>query len=99
MTTNPFFNATLVAGYIGSLVFLITNLARPNTAAESMLVPVVMLSLFVLSAAVMGFLFLYKPLQLYFDGKKQEATSFFLNTVLIFAAITAVLVAALFVAL
>jgi hypothetical protein len=89
-------NAFLAAGYISGLVFLITNyIARPNTPDDSMLIPIVMLSLFVLSAAVMGFLFAYQPFQLYMENKKQEAVSFFFTTTGVFAVITAILAATL----
>src|SRR3989344_3577253 len=96
MSKNPFFNAVLAAGDIGVLVVVISNIAQPGRVEESMLVPIVMLSLFVLSAAVMGYLFLSEPLMLYFDGKKQEAVTFFFTTVAVFALITAAFVAMLF---
>ena len=44
-----------------------------------------MLSLFVLSAAVMGFLFLSEPLYLLMENQKQEAITFFAKVVGIFA--------------
>ena len=91
MTTKPFYNAVLAAGYIVGLVyFIFTFVAQPNTpdSQTSLLVPIAMLSLFVLSAAVMSYLFLYEPLMLYFDNKRQEAVRFFLATIGIFALIT-----------
>jgi hypothetical protein len=57
----------------------------------------VMLGLFVLSAAVMGFLFFYEPFQLYFTDRKQEALQFFGKTVASFACfVTALLAVFLF---
>jgi len=53
------------------------------------------LSLFVLSAAVMGFLFVYQPLQLYLDCHKKEGVDFFFKTVGSFAIITVLLIGAL----
>ncbi|HVZ76283.1 MAG TPA: hypothetical protein VG934_03400 [Candidatus Paceibacterota bacterium] len=91
MIKKPFYNAVLAAGYIVGLVyFIFTFIAQPNTpdSESSLLVPIAMLSLFVLSAAVMSYLFLYEPLMLYFEGKKQEAVRFFLQTTGIFALIT-----------
>ena len=92
MKTKPFYNATLAAGYIVGLVyFVFTFIAQPNTPDSQqpfLLIPIAILSLFVLSAAVMGYLFLYEPLMLYFDNKRQEAVRFFLTTVGIFALIT-----------
>jgi len=55
-----------------------------------------MLSLLVLSVTVMGYLFILVPVQLYIDGAKKEAVSFFLRTVGWFAAITAVLAGSFF---
>ena len=60
------------------------------------LAPVVFLSLFTLSAAVMGYLFCYQPLQLYIDGKKKQAVNLFLHTTLIFGCFTALALALLF---
>ncbi len=99
MITKPFYSATLAAGYIVGLVyFVFTFIAQPNTpdSQASLFVPIAMLSLFVLSAAVMVYLFLYQPLMLYFDNKRQEAVQFFLATVGIFAAITFVFLGVLF---
>ena len=99
MTKNPFLNAVLAAGYIGLVVLIMTNIVDgPNEGAAepSILIPLVVISLFTLSAAVMGYLFLSGPIQLYLDGKKQEAVKFFLSTVAVFALITAALLATLF---
>ena len=97
MTTNPFMNAVLAVGYIGGIVLLINFIAQGGKdEPETLLIPVAMLSLFVLSAAVMGYLFLYQPFVLWFEGKKQEALNFFLTTTAVFGAITAVLLITLF---
>ncbi|HWB33902.1 MAG TPA: hypothetical protein VG753_01080 [Candidatus Paceibacterota bacterium] len=99
MTTKPLYNAVLAAGYIVGLVyFIFTFVAQPNTPDSQtpfLLIPIAMLSLLVLSAAVMGYLFLYEPLMLYFDNKKQEAVQFFLQTTGIFAVFTCVILALL----
>lgn len=97
MTKNPFYNAALASGYIAGLVYGIFNfVAEPNTPDKpTLLIPIVMLSLFVLSAATMSYLFLYQPFMLYFEGKKQEALNLFLQTTGVFAVITAGFVAAL----
>ncbi len=91
MIKKPLYNAVLAAGYIVGLVyFIFTFVAQPNTpdSEQTLLVPIAMLSLLVLSAAVMGYLFLYEPLMLYFEDKKQEAVQYFLATLGIFALIT-----------
>ena len=96
MTKSPYLNALLAGLYIIGIVFLINTLAEPNTPDnETLLVPMMMLSLFVLSAAVMGFLFVAEPLTLYLDGKREEAVKFFLTTVASFALITVGIFAAL----
>jgi valyl-tRNA synthetase len=80
-----------------NLTFINIFAAGPDTPDKGgLLIPMVMLSLFTLSAAVMGYLFVSEPLMMYFDGKKKEAVSFFLTTVASFAAVTLVLVAILF---
>ena len=56
-----------------------------------------LLSLFVLSAAVMGYIFFYQPTQLYLAGKHKEAVNMFLKTVGFFATITLVFLAIVFV--
>lgn len=50
-------------------------------SAKTLLVPVVILLLFVLSAAVAGALVLGRPIMLYFDGQKKEAVKMFIWTV------------------
>jgi hypothetical protein len=96
MTKNPFVNAGLATLYIVAVVSVM-NLARIFVKEEDMiLIPIAMLSLFVLSAAVMGFLFFFQPIQLYLDGEKSRAVNLFLKTLAAFAAITALLFSVLF---
>jgi hypothetical protein len=57
----------------------------------------VLLGLFVLSAAVMGFLFLYEPLCLYMENHKKEAVVFFAKIVGVFACFVALFLILLFV--
>lgn len=85
MTQNPYLNALMAAAYIALIVsgiFFVGNFAGPE---ESIFIPMAMLSLFVLSAAVMGYLFCYQPFRMYFDGKQKEAVAFFAKTVGTFA--------------
>lgn len=89
MTKNPFINAvtgTLYIMLVASLMFFGTEHSRPG---NSVIVPIAVLSLFSLSALLMGYFFLYQPIQLYLDGKKKEATKLFGHTILVFAVITA----------
>jgi hypothetical protein len=96
MTKNPVLNALAALLYIVSIsslmYFGLSNLTGPDT----ILAPVAMLSLFTFSAAVMGYLFLYQPFQLYFDGKKKQGVDLFLKTMASFGIITAIALALLF---
>ncbi|MBI5045328.1 MAG: hypothetical protein HZC02_05390 [Candidatus Levybacteria bacterium] len=88
MTKKPFINAfaaTLYIVAVASFMFYGSKLFGPE---DSVLAPVAMLSLFTLSAAIMGYLFLYQPLLLFLDGKKKNAVNFFLQTVAVFAGTT-----------
>lgn len=96
MTKSPFFNAALATLYIAIVASVMTYVDKMSGPPKSIIVPVAVLSLFTLSAAVMGYLFLYQPARLYLDGKKKEAVSLFLQTVAVFAGITVLAFALLF---
>ena len=81
---KPFLYALAVALYIVIIVFVI-NAVTQILPGKTILIPMVMLSLFVLSAAIMGFLFLSEPLHLYMENHKQQAVAFFAKVVGIFA--------------
>ncbi|MFZ3043815.1 MAG: hypothetical protein WA058_01765 [Minisyncoccia bacterium] len=93
MTKNPFVNALAASAYITALVSAVWSVPKGGFPENSFMGPIVMLSIFVLSAAVMGYLFVYQPLQLFFDGKREEAVRLFLLTVASFAGITLTIVA------
>lgn len=96
MTKNPFINAAVATLYISAIVsFMFYGLAHSHPD-NSVFFPIAFISLFTLSAAVMGYLFLYKPLMLFLDGDKKNAVNLFLQTVAVFAGITAVILALLF---
>src|SRR6185437_7326277 len=91
MTKNPFLNALVATLYItavATIPFFGKTLFGPE---NSFLIPIAMISLFTLSAAVMGYLFLYQPLLLLLDGRKKQAVKLFLQTVATFAGITILL--------
>ena len=91
MTKNPILNAAAATAYIilvALVMFYGTKYASPN---NSIFAPIAGLSLFTLSAAVMGYIFCYQPVILFLDGKKKEAVDLFLKTTIIFGAITAVI--------
>ena len=96
MTKNPLINALAALVYI-ILVAMVMFYGMEHAGSDkSIIVPITMLSLFTLSAAVMSFIFASQPLQLYLDGKKKEAVKLFLQTLVIFAGITSVLLILLF---
>lgn len=95
MTQNPFYNAGLGLVYIVSIVSILNFGSRwAESQPDNMLMPIGMLSLFVLSASVMGYIFLSQPIILFLDKKRKEAVSLFLRTVGVFAVITAIILVA-----
>lgn len=87
MTRNPFINALAAIGYIAvvaSLMFYVSTLGK-LPIENSVFMPIMVLSLFVFSAATMGYLFLSQPVMLFLDGQKKEAVSLFLQTSFAFA--------------
>ncbi len=91
MTDKPYYNAGLGLLYIIIVVNAINFGSRWATeeASQNLLLPIGMLSLFVLSASVMGYLFLAQPIIMFIDGKRKEAVKLFVQTIAIFAGITA----------
>jgi hypothetical protein len=85
MTKKPLYNALAAFAYIVAVVFIVNWAGNNDVLETSLLMPVMMLSLFTLSAAVMAYLFLYQPLMLYLEGKKEDAVNLFIKTLLIFA--------------
>jgi len=81
---KPFLHALVAALYIVFIVFTV-DLVGNTLKEETIVIPMTILSLFVLSAAIMGYLFLSEPLMLYMDNRKPEAVAFFAKTVGIFA--------------
>ncbi len=101
MTKNPFYNAGLAVLYIVFIVLVINFGSKWATqeANENLLFPIGMLSIFVISAAIMGFIVLYQPMTMFLDNKRKEGVGLFLRTIGVFAAIAfVVLVTALSIA-
>jgi hypothetical protein len=93
---KPFLYALVAAIYIVNIVLVIsfiTSLVSNGT----ILIPIAMLSLLVLSVAVMGFLFLYEPFQLYMENRKREAVIFFVKIIGFFACFVFLSVVLLFI--
>ena len=97
MSKNPLINALAAFLYI-TLVVLILQYGTKYILVDdsNLIVPVTMLSLFSLSAAIMAYIFGYYPLVLFIDKKRNEAVDLFLKTALIFGSITAGILIILF---
>ena len=61
MTQNPILNALSATLYIALVASLMFNMEKIPDGVDSILMPIAMLSLFVLSAAVMAYVFWFKP--------------------------------------
>ena len=86
MTTNPFYNALFAISYIITLVTsLLIGPRFLGGPEESIFYPMLGLSVFVLSAALMSYLFFYQPVIMLLDGKREEGVKLFLQTIGIFA--------------
>ena len=95
MTKNPFYNAGLGLVYIAAIVSLINFGGKwASSKPDNMLMPIGMLSLFVLSASIMSYIFLSQPVIMFLDNQRKEAISLFLRTVAVFAFITAIVLVA-----
>ena len=83
---KPFLHAFGAALYIVIIVLIVWGVGSVlKNQPDTIVIPMTMLSLFVLSTAVMGYLFLAEPLQLLLDSRKKEAIEFFGKTVGFFA--------------
>ena len=96
MTKNPVLNALAATVYIVAVASMMYYASRYGGTEFTVIIPMAIISLFTLSAAVMGYIFLYQPLQLYLDGEKNRAVNLFLKTVAVFAGITALIFLAAF---
>lgn len=96
MTVNPFVNALVAAGYISVIVSFLFYTERLDSSSLGIIAPITFLSLFVLSAALMGYFILYQPLRLLIEGKQSEATTLFFSTLASFALITLAIIATIF---
>ena len=89
MNKNPFYNSLFATAYICVIATIMSNGNTIFGERDTFLTPIIVLSLLVLSASIMGYLFVGQPILLYLDGYKKEALSFFWRTVVGFAGITA----------
>ena len=94
---KPFLHALGAVLYIIVIVLVVQVVTSAlKDQNETIIIPMTMLSLFVLSAAVMGYLFLSEPLYLLMEHRKQEAFIFFAKVVGFFACFVAIFTILLF---
>lgn len=87
---KPFLHALGAALYIVIIVFIVQFVGSVLKITNGTIVaPMTMLSVFVLSAAVMGYLFLSEPLYLLMENRKKEAITWFAKVVGFFACFVA----------
>jgi hypothetical protein len=90
-------SALLTAAYIAALsLFFFNAQSIFGQKEDNFLMPLLMLLLFVISAAITSFLVLGKPIRMYIDGAKREAVNLFFITLawlFVFAVIVAVVLA------
>jgi hypothetical protein len=97
MTKNPYLNALAAVAYIVGIVLLINyGPVLVRNKPDTLLAPIAMLSLLVLSVSVMGYIFFFQPVMMYIEGHKREAIGFFTKTLMTFAGITVVVIAIAF---
>jgi len=83
ITKYALINALSVCLYIFAVVSLINYLAHGPLQQEpdSILMPILVLMLLVISAATTGFLVFGRPIMWYIDGKKKEALTLLISTI------------------
>ena len=96
MSKSPLLNASAAIIYIVLVASVMYYGPQLAGRVDGVIVPIALLSLFVLSAIVMGFLFLYQPMELYFSGEKKEAIRILVRTIGIFGSMTVVILLILF---
>src|SRR3989344_8270351 len=81
MSKNPYLNALLASAYIAVIASVMYfGSQNAGQVEDSVLAPIAMLSLLVLSVATMAYLFFYQPAQLFMAGRAAEAGAVFFET-------------------
>lgn len=94
---TPIFHAIAAECYISLVAtFFFYAPMYLGESEDTVFAPMAMLSLLVLSVAIMGYLFFYTPLALFIAGKREEGIQFFGKTILFFALITSFVFSILF---
>ena len=88
-------NSLGVLVYVSLVALFFRNAERIfGNKPDNFLAPVIMLTLFVLSALITGSLVLGKPIMLYFDGQKKESIKLLVYTAISLAVILALVILA-----
>jgi hypothetical protein len=88
-------NSLGVLAYISLVALFFRNAERIfGNKPDNFLAPVIMLTLFVLSALITGSIVLGKPVMLYFDGKKKDSVKLLIYTIISLAVILALVILA-----
>lgn len=92
------FNACATALYVGIIATFLFYAPKAfgSQKADTVLVPIMMLSLLVFSAALTGALIFGTPVLWYLDGKKKEAVQLLFSTLGIFLVLTIIVMCAVF---
>lgn len=85
-------NALVAFGYIVLVVGVIWTGSQYAPKEDNILMPMAAISLFTLSAAVMGYTFGFQPALLFFDNERKQGVELFLKTVGVFSVITILVV-------
>jgi hypothetical protein len=81
---NAFLNSFGATAYIAAVASFLFYGVKNLGPDDTLLVPIMMLMLLVLSVAVMAVLIFGRPVLWYLDGNKKEAISLLVSTLLIF---------------
>lgn len=98
ITVHAFLHATGTVAYIVLIALFLSSAKRVfdrDASNETMMIPVIMLLLLVISAAITGFAVFGKPVMLYIDGKKRESLLMLAQTIgflIMFAVIVVLLI-------
>ncbi len=80
LVRSAFINALGTVAYVALVAIGMYNGERFFGQEDTVMIPIAMLLLFVLSASVTGSLVLGKPVLMYLDGHKVEAVKLFMYT-------------------
>jgi hypothetical protein len=93
MIKNPYLNAIVAGAYIVLIVLVISfMIPHEENKPDTIFIPMLMLSLLVLSVSIMGILFFYEPARLFLENKRVEALSFFFKTIGTFSIFVVILI-------